>query len=84
MATLLIYAYKNVPITSAGNDLILEIFIILWYYKSFFCVVGQKKNPPPVVITITIDELYPVPLDKLDYCATEPISNTIKSENTQS
>lgn len=59
MATLLIYAYKNIFIGCSWS----------------------KKIPPPLVSTKTIDELYPVPLDKVDYC---PIKinddNTLKSD----
>lgn len=29
----------------------------------------SKKIPPKLVTTSTIDELYPVPQDKLNYCA---------------
>ncbi|XP_008180300.1 uncharacterized protein LOC103308536 [Acyrthosiphon pisum] len=38
----------------------------------------SKKIHPSLVTTKTIDELYPVPQDKVDYCATVTISNSFK------
>lgn len=61
----------------------MQLLISKLYFYIITLHVGcswSKKIPPSLVTTKTIDELYPVPQDKVDYCATVAISNSFKDD----